>query len=505
MENKITKSLILIIVAFIFLRCSTDDNGENLSSQPEEHIGVFLDSPVEGLFYESESFSGYTDAKGQFSYAEGEQIVFFVGDIKIGSAVGQEEITPISIASTSDATLESKEVKNIAAFLQTLDIDGDPENGIKIEQTVVDALEMDTVNFSGSITQVIGEIVNDVNQRTGIDLNPVYPEEAATHLAASLNTSYEPDDLLFTDFLPTIESWNIYAKPYLPNTASIWIHKTDENGNPSQSIQYEKHPYRIVRTYTYSNYNEFNLPKNIETQYYNYGEPGNKAMNQVTYNLEGQLSSWSNANSSNWKYDLEKNEDGSIKAISSYFNSNLAHKNVFIYNESGNLIKEIRYKNESESSVIYEHSYTYTEFGEMETLSMLFNNEQALEYLWEYSYDENNVLIERHRETVDLLGRDRTDTYFYNEEERLERLLIKVGDYVSDYVEFYPNGDPKKAETTYQGFLYEIVIWDENGYSEWKIIEEDTGNYRIEYKDQDENILKTEYYDSQGNLISIKE
>lgn len=507
MKNAFKKLLFLLLTFnFALVSCTQDDDSTTSSGNQESLTGVFLDSPVQGLYYETETLNGYTNANGQFSYLEGELVTFFVGNIKIGSAIGQEEITPVTIASTTNATIETPEVKNIAAFLQTLDRDGNPANGIELDDVVVDALEIESIDFSKSITQIIGEVVNQVNQKTGITLNAVYPEEAATHLATSLNTTYEPTDILFIDFLPTIESWNSYARPYLPKTASIWIHNTDDEGKPTQSIQYEKHPYRISRTYTYSNYNASDLPENMEIQYYSFGEETGTSIINLTYNSQGQVSSWTKDNSPLWRMDLEKNESGLISAASNFFNDVFDYKDVYTYNEDGNLVNEVRYTDQSENteSMILNYFFTYTEFGEIETWYMPDVNEEFSAFLWEYTYNDENILIERYRESVDRLGRDRTDTYFYDDEERVERLLIVVGDYVSDYIEFYPNGNPKRAETTYQGFLYEIVTWDEGGYSEWKIIDQDTGDYRIEYKDPERNILKIEYYSADGTLLSTE-
>ena len=46
-----------------------------------------MDSPTEGLEYQTETLSGITDANGTFEYREGETVTFYFG----GSGLGQAE------------------------------------------------------------------------------------------------------------------------------------------------------------------------------------------------------------------------------------------------------------------------------------------------------------------------------------------------------------------------------------------------------------------------------
>ena len=118
----------LSLIILLFSACSKDDDsdGRSVPEPVQSKQGVFIDSPVSGLKYETETHSGFTDEEGKYDYEEGETVNFYVGEIKLGSALATGELSPISIASTSNATIETLEVQNIAAFLQTLDEDGDP-------------------------------------------------------------------------------------------------------------------------------------------------------------------------------------------------------------------------------------------------------------------------------------------------------------------------------------------------------------------------------------------
>jgi len=117
--------------------------------------GRFVDGPVAGLRYTTPTLSGKTDANGTFAYQAGETVSFFVGDILIGRAPGAATVTPFTLAGTtpplslletnrairtvnlksqagSDRGAPIEVAANIAAFLQTLDEDGNPSNGQQI-------------------------------------------------------------------------------------------------------------------------------------------------------------------------------------------------------------------------------------------------------------------------------------------------------------------------------------------------------------------------------------
>lgn len=506
MKQVVALKFLFLGSLFLLTGCDGDEPETEIPEESVELSGVFLDSPVEGLYYETESGEGFTDAAGKFTYLEGETVTFYVGTIELGSSVGKEEVTPLSIAQTPNATIDSPEVKNIAAFLQTLDSDGDPSNGITIDQQTVEALDFDSINFQEPITEVIGQTVNTVKQKTGIDLSPVYPEEAAIHLAESLNMEYESNDLFYNSFLPAIESW---VNADEPKTATNWVHQTNQEGLLIKSVRYENYPYRISAEYEYSSYNENDLPSTANITFYDYGEPVVTLQRDIIFSSEGEVEGFQNYNTENKPATkvviTQKNEKGWIEHATLYAaDEAFLHREEYVLDEDYNNLVKTRFNSASdnEEAIEFRHTFTYTDAGEINTMSIEYPNNDIPQLTWEYTYDENNVLTDRiTQEWTDRLGRPRTDHYFYDEEERVKRLLIEVGDFVSDYVAFYPNGDPKRAETSYQGFLYEIVTWDEDGYSEWKIINEDDGSYRIEYKDPSENILKTEFYDADGNLL----
>jgi hypothetical protein len=119
-------------------------------SSSNTQSGVFVDSAVEGLRYRTDSMSGVTGPNGEFQYKAGEVVTFSIGDVVIGSTTGGELITPMHFGTafvTSDyLTL------NISRLLQSLDADGNLDNGIQITPEMHDVLKDRSINFNKATT-----------------------------------------------------------------------------------------------------------------------------------------------------------------------------------------------------------------------------------------------------------------------------------------------------------------------------------------------------------------
>ncbi|MDM8548443.1 serine hydrolase domain-containing protein [Desulfobacterales bacterium HSG2] len=148
-QNRFSKGLnffwVIIITAMMLLGCGDDGedgtdgtdgtNGVCVES-PRLKSGLFLDSAVQGLSYVSGSLSGSTDQDGLYAYEEGTTVTFRIGDIVIGDNVSvKATMTPLDLVpgaqSYKDAT-----VTNILRFLQTIDDDLNPDNGILLQEEI---------------------------------------------------------------------------------------------------------------------------------------------------------------------------------------------------------------------------------------------------------------------------------------------------------------------------------------------------------------------------------
>lgn len=97
---------------------------------PTTKTGVFVDSAVANINYKTATLSGKTDANGGFSYVEGETVTFSIGDADLPSAYAKQTMSPLDLVGTTD--FDNQAVINIARLLQSIDMDGNPSNGISI-------------------------------------------------------------------------------------------------------------------------------------------------------------------------------------------------------------------------------------------------------------------------------------------------------------------------------------------------------------------------------------
>ncbi|MDO9305293.1 MAG: hypothetical protein Q7T77_08165 [Sulfuricurvum sp.] len=120
-----------VLAAFVLTGCGGGSGG-TVNSVTGLSTATFIDSPVEGLEFESDTQkNGITDSKGNFIYKEGESISFHIGNLYLGTAKPKNGvITPLDLVGT---TVDDPKVINILQVLQTLDSDHNASNGITID------------------------------------------------------------------------------------------------------------------------------------------------------------------------------------------------------------------------------------------------------------------------------------------------------------------------------------------------------------------------------------
>ena len=499
---KYSKLIFPVLLSLLLAGCSKDvpADSENPTQNVQEKTGVFLDSAVEGLYYETITHSGYTNARGEFEYLEGEVITFFLGEFELGKAKAEPILSPISIASTPKATIYTKEVQYMAALLQTLDIDGNPENGIKLVPEVLDAIADLDLNLKRPSRDMFLGIVKNVRERTGIELNEKFPEQAASHLAETLGQNFE----LYTSVLPVLES---SVNPFEPLTSVTWEHEVDEEGRLVKSVRYENNPYRISAEYTYTQYLEDGYPLIFEITNYKLGQPAYTITKEILYTEDRQAIGFKNFDPNGGVNTFTtfdgKDSDGRIIEQKSYDSSGgFIFRETFERDENGNVLIHSRYSSETSSNIEdleIRYEFTFNEAGDLLTSRQIRPNFRNIKS--DYIYRDDNTLEQKNTLTL-ILDQNRISSRedFYDESEKLFAFNIIQGDWRSEYVELYPDGDPKLVYTYYQDWLQEIATFDEDGYGELKLWHLDkSGSYQIDYRDPDFNLIKIEYFDDEGN------
>ncbi|MCG8670734.1 MAG: hypothetical protein MI867_15080 [Pseudomonadales bacterium] len=153
------------IVAFVAILSSLVLSGCGATLQ-----GRFVDSAVQGLWYETETQEGYTDVNGTFNFLEGESVSFYLGQTLLGTVEAKDLVTPLDMLTDED---HPDKLQNILRVLQSLDADSDSSNGIEITSEADEYLDQFTIPFNNPATifqasSVVTDIVDAVTN--GSDL-----------------------------------------------------------------------------------------------------------------------------------------------------------------------------------------------------------------------------------------------------------------------------------------------------------------------------------------------
>jgi hypothetical protein len=103
--------------------------------------GHFIDAPVLGLTYQTPTQFGTTNESGEFFYIPKERVEISVGNLPLGSALADKRISPVDLFAVSEL-VDDPNVINIARLLQSLDKDGNAQDGpIRITEEVRGCLD----------------------------------------------------------------------------------------------------------------------------------------------------------------------------------------------------------------------------------------------------------------------------------------------------------------------------------------------------------------------------
>jgi len=171
---------VLASIAFILSACgeTSSKNNQNINSDNNSLIGYYQDSGIVGVEYKCGKYSGVTSDKGQFKFENGKNCEFsFAGILlrKIDSSELKENVV------VREEDLET------ALFLQSLDDNGNPDDGIQISkdtiQKIKDALSSNNLNKQ--------DVLNDINKTKQLVEDAGYTLKSLSEVKQHLNKTYE--------------------------------------------------------------------------------------------------------------------------------------------------------------------------------------------------------------------------------------------------------------------------------------------------------------------------
>ena len=156
--------------------------------------GILVDSVLVGVAYttSSDSTVKYTGADGSFIYKTGDSVIFKVGSATIGTynttkiatdgIVTLQDIVGVDPSNTTDT-----KVVNIAQFLQSLDTDNNPANGIVINQA-----EASKITTTIDVQTATGQELTTAVQQADTTNSLISSDAAVTHLNTVASDTTSP-------------------------------------------------------------------------------------------------------------------------------------------------------------------------------------------------------------------------------------------------------------------------------------------------------------------------
>ncbi|KZZ36664.1 MULTISPECIES: hypothetical protein [unclassified Oleiphilus] len=451
---------------FIYAAClpillSACDGGSKQSSTEPADIrtGSFIDSPVSGLYYETETQSGMTNERGEFSYSDGEQVKFSIGGIYLGTSEAQELITPFDLSGSAPlnseksiiTSLQSTDISsfdrviNIATLLQALDQDGEPENGIDLGNAHTE-LELSTINFYVKASQFTEQVdFKGVLSQLNIESHRTFTQ-AAQHLYENLDISIESN--LNSAVLSNEGNLDKTLVQYSYSQERLLTsQETDFNndGTVDKTIHYS---YDSQNRLTQTSDSASNTVETIS-----YDDDGNilsKEIDRPEDELD-ILQSYTYQDSLLSKLETDLGNDGTIDILAEYQydtegnvilytvsrNSELASSVSYTY--SGNRLRSQSEDSDNDGEANSSISYNYDLNGNiLSQHNIRSNQENTQTSISRFSYDSNNRPNRYERDDNQDGTPEYIESYQYNNlNKRTEYKKDLDGDRVWDFVAQY--------------------------------------------------------------------
>lgn len=184
--KKINALILSTITTVLLIGCGGGGGSSNTDTSSSILVGTFVDAPVEGLKYTTQTQSGFTNKKGNFEYKAGEKIQFFIGTVLLGEVSGQSVITPLTLAGDTVISEISNKSINIARLLQSLDENG-LDDKIKIPEILRD---LSLTNTSMNDETELQTLLNNIASFSNLTFTLKSSTEALDHMNIYIKQYY---------------------------------------------------------------------------------------------------------------------------------------------------------------------------------------------------------------------------------------------------------------------------------------------------------------------------
>jgi hypothetical protein len=224
--------IITIVTLFLFTSCGGGGgSGDSIKIDPVKSSADFIDAPVQGIEYScsNSSTSGKTNENGTFDYDDGcGTITFKIGGVSVYSKnisqiPSDKKLYITDLVGVDRTDTNNSKVLDIARFIQSLDDDNNPYNGINITPAIAVELASSTIDFATTPS------ISDLNDTiTSLGKTLVDEDDAKAHFTYTLN-----NDLSLDIDSPPPPAPTLTIIPTMSNENNITV---EVNGQPKTTI-----------------------------------------------------------------------------------------------------------------------------------------------------------------------------------------------------------------------------------------------------------------------------
>lgn len=429
----IKKTIAIVASSALLSACGGGGGGSESSNNApvNELTGTFVDSPVSGLHYETASRSGLTNEEGEFKYLAGETVTFSIGNTLLGSAPGDDVITPFNLLGINVPEAQTQilnalsaqqvnsldRVINIATLLQALDSDGNPDNGIDLGNAHATLGTTEINLIAKAIDFVDSSSLATARDQLGVD-HQIVLTNVVNHLYDNMNVQVRSN--LVASYRAIDDKTPLETVYYSYDNDGRVVETRFDRGSDG-SIENT----RSTRYDSNGNVSRISNTAPASTQLFSYDGNDNLVLAR-TQNGSGNNSSQTYTYNSDNKLillELDSDDDGTPDSITSYQ-----------YDASGNLVV-IEQDKDGNGSVDATQRFTYAA-GLVQTFRNDTNNDGVDELSINYTYDANGnkVLVTTDR-TADGVA-DSTARFQYDDRNNPVRYELDNNmDNSADYIE----------------------------------------------------------------------
>jgi len=202
---------IVVTAAGLMLAGCGGGSGDNRSALTE---AIFVNSEVQGLEYRQDGRTGLTDENGTFTYnPDGGPVTFFIGAVVLGEVTPPfdqpQRVTPLDLGGGPERAA------NIAQFLQSLDDNQNPLDGINLLPFSGGFPVDPGLQFhlpAGSFEPLLASVLQDIDT----ERSPRARGEVVAALEEGTGLAFSP-----SDFLERIYYFEVVASDSLSDRGAI--------------------------------------------------------------------------------------------------------------------------------------------------------------------------------------------------------------------------------------------------------------------------------------------